>query len=43
MDLKKKILIEIENVVSEDRIFATNTSSLSITELSNAAKRPQVK
>jgi len=41
-DLKKKILQECEAVTSESCIFATNTSSLSITDLASAGKRPQV-
>jgi 3-hydroxyacyl-CoA dehydrogenase/enoyl-CoA hydratase/3-hydroxybutyryl-CoA epimerase len=41
MDVKKKVLQETENNISENCIFASNTSSLSITELQSAAKRPQ--
>jgi 3-hydroxyacyl-CoA dehydrogenase/enoyl-CoA hydratase/3-hydroxybutyryl-CoA epimerase len=41
MDVKKKVLQEAENYVSDDCIFASNTSSLSITEMQSAAKRPQ--
>jgi 3-hydroxyacyl-CoA dehydrogenase/enoyl-CoA hydratase/3-hydroxybutyryl-CoA epimerase len=40
MELKKKILLEIEDVILDDCIFATNTSSLSIFELSKVSKRP---
>jgi 3-hydroxyacyl-CoA dehydrogenase/enoyl-CoA hydratase/3-hydroxybutyryl-CoA epimerase len=40
MDLKKKILKEIEGVVPPTTIFATNTSSLSIIELSKSSARP---
>jgi len=41
MDVKKKVLQEAENYVSNDCIFASNTSSLSITEMQSVAKRPQ--
>jgi 3-hydroxybutyryl-CoA dehydrogenase len=41
MSLKKKILAECEKTCPPDTIFATNTSSLSITELANSAKYPQ--
>lgn len=41
MDLKKRILQDCEKVTSESCIFATNTSSLSITELATASSRPQ--
>ncbi len=41
MDIKKKLLQSLDNVVSGDAILATNTSSLSITELAAATKDPQ--
>lgn len=41
LDLKKKIVKEIEEVCSEDTIFASNTSSLPITEIAKDAKRPE--
>ena len=41
MSLKKKILEECESTTPSNTIFATNTSSLSITELALSAKRPQ--
>eukprot|EP01027_Heterolobosea_sp_BB2_P012190 GEZU01017684.1.p1 GENE.GEZU01017684.1~~GEZU01017684.1.p1 ORF type:complete len:761 (-),score=255.57 GEZU01017684.1:173-2455(-) len=41
MPLKKKILQECEQVMPENAIFATNTSSLSVTELATVSKRPQ--
>ncbi len=41
MEVKKKVLQEAENHVSENCIFASNTSSLSITEMQSVAKRPQ--
>lgn len=40
-DLKKKVFSEIEKHAPEHTIFATNTSSLSITELAQATKRPE--
>ena len=40
MDVKKQVLREFEAVAREDAVFASNTSSLSITELATAAKRP---
>lgn len=41
MDVKKKVLAECENYVGENTILASNTSSLSITEMQSACKRPQ--
>jgi 3-hydroxyacyl-CoA dehydrogenase/enoyl-CoA hydratase/3-hydroxybutyryl-CoA epimerase len=41
MGLKKRILAETEPHLRPDAIFATNTSALSITEISTAAKRPE--
>ncbi len=40
LDLKKKILREVEAVVKEDAIFASNTSSLPITSIAEASARP---
>lgn len=40
MDLKQKILADVEDVLSPRAVFATNTSSLSIDTLSNGARRP---
>ncbi|MEM2071091.1 MAG: 3-hydroxyacyl-CoA dehydrogenase NAD-binding domain-containing protein [Archaeoglobaceae archaeon] len=40
LDLKKKIFSEIEQKCPQHTIFATNTSSLSITKLSEATNRP---
>ena len=40
LDLKKKVFSDIEKCAPEHTIFATNTSSLSVTELATATKRP---
>ncbi|MGA2480982.1 MAG: 3-hydroxyacyl-CoA dehydrogenase NAD-binding domain-containing protein [Spirochaetia bacterium] len=39
--VKKAVLAEVEGKVSEDVLLASNTSSLSITEMSSALKRPE--
>jgi len=39
LDLKKKVFSNIEKYAPEHTIFATNTSSLSITEIAGATKR----
>jgi 3-hydroxybutyryl-CoA dehydrogenase len=41
LDLKQSLLRESEALVRSDCIFATNTSSLSITEIARAASRPE--
>jgi 3-hydroxybutyryl-CoA dehydrogenase len=41
MELKQETLREVERVAERDFIFATNTSSLSITEIASAARRPE--
>lgn len=40
MDIKKSIFAELDSVCGENTIFATNTSSLSITEVAAATNRP---
>jgi len=40
IDLKKKIFIELDEVTRDDIILATNTSSISITEIGAVTKRP---
>lgn len=40
MELKQEMIREVERVAQGDFIFATNTSSLSITEMASAARRP---
>jgi 3-hydroxybutyryl-CoA dehydrogenase len=38
---KKKMYSSIDEIVKKDAIFATNTSSISVTELLSATKRPE--
>ena len=40
MEVKKSVLRDFEQVAKDTAIFASNTSSLSITELATASKRP---
>jgi len=40
MELKKRVLAELDGIVRPDAILATNTSTLSITELSSVTKHP---
>jgi 3-hydroxybutyryl-CoA dehydrogenase len=41
LDLKREIFSALDKVVREDAILATNTSSLSVTEISVATQRPR--
>ncbi len=41
IDIKKKVFSELNEICSEDTIFASNTSGFSITELGVASGRPQ--
>jgi 3-hydroxybutyryl-CoA dehydrogenase len=41
MDIKKSIFAELDTICDEKTILASNTSSLSITEISSATKRPE--
>ncbi|MFC1851126.1 fatty acid oxidation complex subunit alpha FadJ [candidate division CSSED10-310 bacterium] len=41
IDLKHKVIKETEAVVSKNCIFASNTSSIPITDLAKASKRPE--
>ena len=41
MELKRETLGEVEKIAERDFIFATNTSSLSITEIARTAARPE--
>lgn len=40
MDVKKAVIREIEGVLKNNAVFASNTSSLSITEMASVSKRP---
>ena len=42
MEVKQQIFKELQNIVSKDCIFASNTSSLSITRIGEALDRPVV-
>lgn len=41
LDIKKKIFAQLEEILAEDAIIATNTSSLSVTTIASACKHPQ--
>ncbi len=41
MELKKEVFSQLDKIVGEDVILATNTSSMSITEIASATKRPE--
>ena len=41
MAVKKKVFAEAESVISADAILATNTSSLSVTEMASDLKNPE--
>jgi 3-hydroxybutyryl-CoA dehydrogenase len=41
VELKRKTYAELDKVVKKDAIFATNTSSISVTELMTATERPE--
>ncbi len=41
VDLKRKTYAELDQIVKKDAIFATNTSSICVTELMTATKRPE--
>ena len=40
MDLKKKVYTEVDNVADKKTIYASNTSTLPITEIANITSRP---
>ncbi len=42
MNLKKSVLKEVSSLCPDDTVFATNTSSLSITEIAEAGKHPEL-
>ena len=41
MDVKKEVFTELERVVSPECVLATNTSSLSVTDMSSALEHPE--
>jgi len=41
MDLKKKVYAELDSVADKNVIFASNTSTLPITEIANTTSRPE--
>lgn len=41
LDIKRQVFAALEDVVAEDAILATNTSSLSVTAIAAGLKRPQ--
>src|SRR5204862_2854278 len=41
VEIKKKMYAELDAIVKKECIFASNTSSISITELMSATKRPE--
>jgi 3-hydroxybutyryl-CoA dehydrogenase len=41
IDLKKKIFVKMDQIVPDGKILATNTSSLSVTEIAAATSRPE--
>lgn len=41
LEIKQKLFIELESIVSEDCIIATNTSSLSVASIASALKTPE--
>ena len=40
LDIKKSLFAELESIISESAILVTNTSSLSVTAIAAALKRP---
>lgn len=41
LEVKKKVLAEVESLLSAEAVIASNTSSLSITDLSGALRQPE--
>ncbi len=42
IDIKKDLFMQLDNICKEDCIFASNTSSISITKISNGIKHPVI-
>lgn len=42
LDLKQRVLREVSEVCPADAVFATNTSSMSVTKIAEAARRPEM-
>lgn len=40
LSIKHKVLKEVEDVISDNCVFASNTSALPISEIAKASKRP---
>jgi 3-hydroxyacyl-CoA dehydrogenase/enoyl-CoA hydratase/3-hydroxybutyryl-CoA epimerase/enoyl-CoA isomerase len=41
LDIKKKVLADLENNISDDTVVATNTSTLTVNDMATALKRPE--
>ncbi len=41
LEVKRKVFVEVESIVSDQCIIASNTSSLSITAIASACKKPE--
>jgi 3-hydroxybutyryl-CoA dehydrogenase len=41
LDVKRELLVSLEAIVTDDAVLATNTSSLSVTAIAAACRRPQ--
>lgn len=41
MDIKKSVIAELDRILPENAIIASNTSSLSISEMASASRRPE--
>ena len=41
MELKKKVYVELDSAAAENVVFASNTSTLPITEIANTTSRPE--
>lgn len=41
LEIKKQVFVELESIVKQDTILATNTSSLSVTSIASSLQRPE--